>query len=160
MIRASGRRRAVSAALAAGIVLGTLAGVIATSALALVLAGPRILSTGLQPRPDHAALRWLVSPEVAGPATQLLLWLLGGATLALAGLAAAGASRRWLARAYVGWATVGGVLTTYALVANWQLAREVGLLAFAVGALWSAAVGLAIVRTRPWERQTSEGGRR
>ena len=154
MSRVSGGRRAVSAALAAGIVIGTLAGVIVTSALALVLAGPRILSTGLQPRPEGAALRWLVSPEVAGPATQLLLWLLGGATLALAGLVAARASRRWLARAYVGWATVGGVLTTYALVANWELAREVGLLALAVGALWSAAVGLAIVRTRPWERQT------
>ena len=147
-----GRRRALSLALAAAIVLGTLAGVVATSALALVLASSRLLATGLEPRPEGAALRWLVSPAVARPASEALLWLLGGATLLLATLVAAGARRAWLWRAYAGWAVVGGILTTYALVANWQLAREAGFVAFAIGAFWSAVVALGIARTRPWER--------
>ena len=135
-------------ALAAAIILGTVTGVVATSLLAVVLESPRLLSTGLEPRPANETLRWLFSPGVAEPATRVLLWLLGGATLLLAALVAAGARRAWVWRAYAAWAVVGGVLTTYALVANWQLARLAGLLAFSVGAVWSGAVALGLARTR------------
>jgi len=134
------------------IVLGTLAGAVATSALALVLAVPRLLSTGLQPAAEGHVLGWLVSPDVSEPVTRALLWILGLATLLLAGLVGAGARRRLVWQGYAAWALVGGVLTTYALVANWPLAREAGLLAFAVGALWSGAVALGIAQVHRRER--------
>ena len=130
-----------------------------TTTLAFVLAGPRMLSTGLQPLPESAALRWLVSPEVAEPATEALFALLAGTTLLLATLVAAGARRSRVWRAFAAWAVVGGVFTSYALVANWQLAREAGVLAFAVGALWSAAVALGIARVKPWRRSHGRGAR-
>jgi hypothetical protein len=146
------RPRALRVALAVGVVVGTLAGVLGTSALALLLAAPRLFSTGLEPRPEGRALRWLVSPDVAVPATRILLTLLGVATILLAVLIARGARRRPVWRAYAAWAATGGVLTTFALVANWQLAREAGVLAFAVGGAWSALVAIAIARTQPWIR--------
>ena len=143
--RAAPRRdRALRWALAVILVVGTMLGVVVTTALALVLAAPRILSSGLQPMPEHAALRWLVSPEVSGVVTQLLLVLLALATLALAALVATGARPERTRRAYVAWAVTGGLLTVYALLSNWSLAREAGLLAFVVGALWSVGVGLAV----------------
>lgn len=138
------RDRALRWIFAVLLVVGTLLGVVVTTALALVLAAPRILSSGLQPMPEHAALRWLVSPEVSGVLTQLLLVLLALATLVLAALVATGARRDRVWRAYASWAVVGALLTAYALLANWSLAREAGLLAFVVGALWSVAVGLAV----------------
>jgi hypothetical protein len=53
------------------------------------------------------------------------------------------------------------VLTAYALVANWQLAREAGLLAFGVGGLWSAAVAFGVARTTPRAPGAgAQGGRR
>jgi hypothetical protein len=146
------RPRALRRALAAAVVVGTLAGVLGTSALALLLAAPRLFSTGLEPRPEGRALRWLVSPDVAVPATRILLTLLGVATILLAVLIARGARHRPVWRAYAAWAATGGVLTTFALVANWQLAREAGVLAFAVGGAWSALVAIAIARTQPWIR--------
>lgn len=138
------RDRALRWAFAAALVAGTLLGVVVTTALALVLAAPRIMSSGLQPMPEHAALRWLVSPEVSGVVTQLLLGLLAAATLLLAALVVAHASGRTVWRAWVAWAVVGTLLATYALLANWSLAREAGVLAFVVGALWSLGVGLAV----------------
>lgn len=146
------RPRALRLALAAAVIVGTLAGVVGTSALALLLAAPRLFSTGLEPRPEGRALRWLVSPDVAVPATRILLLLLGTATVVLAVTIARGARRRSTWRAYAAWAVIGGVLTTFALVANWQLAREAGVLAFAVGGAWSALVAIAIARTQPWIR--------
>lgn len=138
------RGRAVRWTFAVALVAGTLLGVVATTVLALVLAAPRIMSSGLQPMPEHAALRWLVSPEVSGITTPLLLSLLAAATLLLAVLVATGARRDRVWGAYVAWAVIGALLTTYTLVANWSLAREAGLLAFAVGALWSLGVGLGV----------------
>jgi hypothetical protein len=143
--RAAPRRdRALRWTFAIVLVVGTLLGVVVTTALALVLAAPRIMSSGLQPMPEHAALRWLVSPEVSGILTQLLLVLLAVATAALATLVVVGTRWDRVWRAYVAWALAGGALTAYALLANWSLAREAGLLAFVVGALWSVAVGLAM----------------
>lgn len=138
------RGRALRWAFALALVVGTLLGVVATTTLALVLAAPRLLSSGLQPMPERAALRVLVSPEVSGVVTQLLLALLVAATLLLAALVAGGARYARVWRAWVAWAAIGALLTTYALVANWSLAREAGLLAFVVGALWSAGVGAAV----------------
>ena len=129
-------------ALAVLIPLGTLAGVVATSVLALVLVAPRAFTSGLEPHPESAALGRLVAPEVAEPATTALLWILAAATAVLSVAVARGSRRVWLA--YLPWAIAGGALTTYALVANWQLAREAGLLAFGVGGAWSAVVALAI----------------
>ena len=143
--RAAPRRdRALRWTFAVVLVVGTLLGVVVTTALALVLAAPRIMSSGLQPMPEHAALRWLVSPEVSGVLTQLLLVLLAVATAALATLVVVGTHWDRVWRAYVAWALAGGALTAYALLANWSLAREAGMLAFVVGALWSVGVGLAV----------------
>lgn len=144
------RARVLRWSFAAAIVLGTFAGIVATNALAIVLALPRLMSTGLEPAPESSALRSLVAPDVAGPATVALLWLLGIATVVLAALVARGAHRVVVWRAYAAWASVGGVLAAYALVANWQLAREVGVLALIVGAFWSAAVAFGVARSRRW----------
>lgn len=138
------RDRALRWAFAVVLVAGTFLGVAVTAALALVLAAPRIMSSGLQPMPEHAALRWLVSPEVSGVVTALLLWLLAAATLLLAAAVALRAEPRAVERVWLAWAATGGVLTTYALAANWSLAREAGMLAFIVGALWSLVVGLSV----------------
>lgn len=143
-------------ALALTIALGTLAGVVVTSVLAILLAAPQLITSGLEPRPEGPALGWLVSPEVAGPSTRALLWLLAIATVVLAGLVAAGARWRWLWRAYAAWAVAGGLLTTYALVANWALARDAGFLALVVGALWSALVALGLARLHHWTRAHEE----
>jgi hypothetical protein len=142
-------------ALAAVIALGTLAGVVGTSVLALVLAAPRAFTTGLEPLPEGAVLGWLVSRDVSTAATTGLLWMLGATTLLLAAAVAAGARRIWLA--YAPWALVGGMLTTYALIANWELAREAGMLAFAIGAAWSVAVALVVARVGSAAR--ARGGR-
>ncbi|HEX6060029.1 MAG TPA: hypothetical protein VFZ11_13545 [Gemmatimonadaceae bacterium] len=143
--RAGERRlRVLRLALASAIVLGTFAGVVGTSTLALVLTAPRLLTSGLEPRPESAVLGWLVSTEVSSTATTVLLWLLGAATLGLAAAVAIGARRLWLA--FAAWAIVGGTLTAYALAANWQLAPEAGVLAFGIGGIWSALVALAIAR--------------
>ena len=155
--RAGERRlRVLRLALASAIVLGTFAGVVGTSTLALVLTAPRLFTSGLEPRPESAVLGWLVSTEVSSPATTALLWLLGAATLGLAAAVAIGARRLWLA--FAAWAVVGGILTTYALAANWQLAPEAGLLAFAVGGIWSALVALAIARLPGRHAARAESG--
>jgi FtsH-binding integral membrane protein len=104
-------------------------------------------ASGLEPRPENALWAWMVSPRVSGVATQGLLLLLGGTTVWLAAALVADVRRIW--RAYAAWAAVGGVLTAYALAANWQLAREAGTLALVVGGLWSVAVAFAIARTEP-----------
>ena len=151
--RAAPRRdRALRWTFAVLLVVGTLLGVVVTTAFALVLAAPRIMSSGLQPMPEHAMLRWLVSIEVSGIVTPILLWLLAAATVVLATLVVVGARWDRVRRAYIGWALTGGVLTTYALLANWWLAREAGVLAFAIGALWSLGVGLAL----RWLRRRAE----
>jgi hypothetical protein len=137
---------AIRGLVAAAIVLGTAAGVFGTSWLAVVFGATRVLSTGLQPRPMNAMLRWLFSAEVSEPATTALLWLLGATTVLLAAFVVTAASRRRVRRSYLAWAIVGGVLTTYALVANWQLAREAGLLALVVGGVWSVVVGVMVWR--------------
>ena len=149
------RDRALRWAFAVVLIVGTLLGVVVTTAFALVLAAPRIMSSGLQPMPEHAALRWLVSPEVSGIVTQLLLVLLALATLLLAALVATGARRDRTWHAYVTWAIVGALLTAYALLSNWSLAREAGLLAFVVGAVWSIGVGLGV---RWLERRSARRG--
>ena len=152
------RDRALRWAFAVLLVVGTLVGVVVTTALALVLAAPRILSSGLQPMPGHAALRWLVSPEVSGVLTQVLLVLLALSTLVLAALVATGARHERVWRAYTAWAVVGALLTAYALLSNWSLAREAGLLAFVVGALWSSGVGLAVWWLERRARGAGAGG--
>lgn len=139
-------RVTVRGLVAAAIVLGTAAGVVGTSFLAVVFGATHVLSTGLQPRPLSATLRWLFSPEVSEPATTVLLWLLGAATLLLAALVATAAPRPRVRRAYAAWAIIGGVLTSYALVANWQLAREAGLIALVVGGVWSVVVWAMVRR--------------
>ena len=139
------RRRRRQLALAVAIVAGTWAGVTGTAMLALILAAPRLWNRGLEPLPENALLRWLVSPSIEAPLTQSLLWLLGILTLVLAVMVALDARRVW--RAYAAWAIVGGVLTTFALVANWSLAPEVGVLAFLVGGIWSIGVAYAIRAT-------------
>ena len=135
------------AALAIALVVGTTTGVLGTSVLALVLGAPRLLTTGLQPAPQGTLAAWLVSPDVAGAATRALLWLLGAATLAL-GVALV-TSSRWVWRAYAVWAIVGALLASYALVANWSLAPEAGLLALVVGGGWSALIALLLGRVAP-----------
>jgi hypothetical protein len=141
------RRRRLRVVLSIALVVGTLCGVIGTSLLALVLASPGMYASGLEPRPENALWAWMVSPRVSGVATQGLLLLLGGTTVWLAAALVADVRRIW--RAYAAWAAVGGVLTAYALAANWQLAREAGTLALVVGGLWSVAVAFAIARTEP-----------
>jgi len=144
--RAGTIRVGIRGLVAMAIVLGTAGGVVGTSFLAVVFGATHVLSTGLQPRPMNAALRWLFSAEVSEPATTALLWLLGAATLLLAALVATAAPRQRVRRAYAAWAIIGGVLTTYALAANWQLAREVGLIALIVGGVWSATVWAMVRR--------------
>ena len=143
-------RRWARVALAVALVVGTAAGVLGTSVLALVLGAPRLLTTGLEPVPHGALAAWLVSPDVAGTATRVLLWLLGAATLALG--AALVTSRRWVWRAYAVWAIAGAVLAAYALVANWSLAPEAGLIALVVGGGWSAVIALLLGRVAPRTR--------
>ena len=138
------RDRALRWTFAVLLIVGTLLGVVVTTVFALVLAAPRIMSSGLQPMPEHATLRWLVSLEVSGIVTPILLWLLAAVTVVLATLVVVGTGWDRIRRAYIAWALTGGVLTTFALLANWWLAREAGVLAFAIGALWSLAVGLAV----------------
>jgi hypothetical protein len=153
------RRRASRLLLALALLAGTFGGVVATSVIALLLAAPRLLARGLEPVPEQSWLGRLVAPAVAEPTTHLLLWGLGLATLALAGTLVADARRVW--RIYAIWATIGGALAIYAMLANWALAPEVGVLALLVGGAWSAAIGVAVRATerRSVDAMASPGAR-